>query len=712
MKRHNVILESNVEPKDNNVLWLQGNKLKKFGNTGWEDIIEGSVVTTDRIENGAVTTDKIATNAFDSTLSKSEKIAPANIVGEKITTLDEKVDALALGKFYGYFPDSTSFPTDVSIPGYAYVRLDNSYKIWNFNGESWSDSGVSIDENDVIITTDRIADGAVTSEKISSSAFDNTLSVSGKIAPADVVGKKITELKEKIVEDSEDSFLFADKNGNVAFSIGADGAKARNYNICDQDGNVIMTINEHFLDNIQVEDIINTQATEDSFLFADKFGRVIAKIDKDGLHSKNYHTSADKNIANAYIHPWCYKQVWAFGDSHCNVDNCNLILGKIQEITGCKVDFVKNANIGVTRSWDINSQIFKKFEYGIGSNEKSLYALKELVDKGEATADVILLEQTHYVFNDDISAEPFNGSQVIEYNTESTHFASEYAMKSALDGSIKTFLTGISADNRKSCSVLKCWYSAVSKTLNFSSASSSLKAGTFTLKLGEATFDVAVTEGMSVPEALTKLNLWQFGDVPECKWVNPAHHTAIMDNNLKVIYRGEDDASNHPISLIDNGTGMTLSSMIDSSAIDFNYFLFMCHAPSKWLDMTKWKYYNRNKEEYGYAIVKGMIELAQRLFPSAEIVMWYPVSLNKDNTKYEDGTFDNYTFTQNNYHWKECVKGVRCWKECAELYNVRFIDVKDNCGMSAINFESWYDAGIHAIPEGYKRWGEILARMF
>ena len=199
MKRHNVILESNVEPKDNNVLWLQGNKLKKFGNTGWENIVEGDVVTTDRIENGAVTTEKIATNAFDSTLSKSEKIAPANIVGNKITTLNEKVDALALGKFYGYFPDSSSFPTDVSIPGYAYVRLNNSYEIWNFSGESWSDSGVSIDENDVIITTDRIEDGAVTLEKIATSAFDSTLSVSGKIAPADVVGGKLTKLEEEIL---------------------------------------------------------------------------------------------------------------------------------------------------------------------------------------------------------------------------------------------------------------------------------------------------------------------------------------------------------------------------------------------------------------------------------------------------------------------------------------------------------------------------------
>ena len=244
MKKHNIILESNVEPKDKNVLWLQGNKLKKFGKTGWEDITEGGVVTTDRIENGAVTTDKIATNAFDSTLSKSEKIAPANIVGNKITMLDEKVDALALGKFYGYFPDSTSFPTDVSIPGYAYVRLDNSYKIWNFSGESWSDSGVSIDENDVIITTDRIADGAVTSEKIATSAFDSTLSVSGKIAPADIVGGKLTELEEKTStfytdyteeETEEDNIVVVNNEDAVIFRIDRESVHIKKLYVNDKE---------------------------------------------------------------------------------------------------------------------------------------------------------------------------------------------------------------------------------------------------------------------------------------------------------------------------------------------------------------------------------------------------------------------------------------------------------------------------------------------
>ena len=62
--------------------------------------------------------------------------------------LKKKVDALALGVFYGYFPDSDSLPTDVTTPGYAYVGSDNPHEIWNFNGESWSDSGTSIDMND------------------------------------------------------------------------------------------------------------------------------------------------------------------------------------------------------------------------------------------------------------------------------------------------------------------------------------------------------------------------------------------------------------------------------------------------------------------------------------------------------------------------------------------------------------------------------------
>ena len=39
MKRYNIILESQVEPENKNVLWMIGKKIKKFSNEGWEDIV-------------------------------------------------------------------------------------------------------------------------------------------------------------------------------------------------------------------------------------------------------------------------------------------------------------------------------------------------------------------------------------------------------------------------------------------------------------------------------------------------------------------------------------------------------------------------------------------------------------------------------------------------------------------------------------------------
>ena len=83
----------------------------------------------------------IASDAYNVTYENSN-------VGEKLTNLNEKVNALALGTFYGFFPKSSSLPTDATTQGYAYVGTDNPYNIWNFNGESWSDSGTSIDMND------------------------------------------------------------------------------------------------------------------------------------------------------------------------------------------------------------------------------------------------------------------------------------------------------------------------------------------------------------------------------------------------------------------------------------------------------------------------------------------------------------------------------------------------------------------------------------
>lgn len=85
-----------------------------------------------------------------------------------------------------------------TIGSKAYVGTSEPYAIYIVENGAWVDSGYTGgDEIVAKITTDRIEDGAVTTEKIATSAFDSTLSISGKIAPADVVGEKIAELESK-----------------------------------------------------------------------------------------------------------------------------------------------------------------------------------------------------------------------------------------------------------------------------------------------------------------------------------------------------------------------------------------------------------------------------------------------------------------------------------------------------------------------------------
>lgn len=95
-----------------------------------------------------------------------------------------------------------------TIGSKAYVGTSEPYAIYIVENGVWVDSGYTGgDEIVAKITTDRIENGAVTSEKIATSAFDSTLSVNGKIAPADIVGAKLSELEEKINKSESDIII-------------------------------------------------------------------------------------------------------------------------------------------------------------------------------------------------------------------------------------------------------------------------------------------------------------------------------------------------------------------------------------------------------------------------------------------------------------------------------------------------------------------------
>ena len=136
-------------------------------NTGW--IIFGGSVETDKINK--VIDHGVLTDNWDEQDDDPEDYDPLaateasyaynwrsvtnpNKTGN-IEDLVNKVDALAVGIFYGYAPNENELPKDIIEKGYAYVGIDNPYKIYNFDGTQWKDSGTTIqatseaDEEDI-----------------------------------------------------------------------------------------------------------------------------------------------------------------------------------------------------------------------------------------------------------------------------------------------------------------------------------------------------------------------------------------------------------------------------------------------------------------------------------------------------------------------------------------------------------------------------------
>ena len=87
-------------------------------------------------------TGKICGYPMDQTPTQgSTRAVTSGGVYEQITQLGQKIDELALGKFYGFFPAESDLPDDATIPGYAYVGASAPYAIYNFDGDAWTNSG-------------------------------------------------------------------------------------------------------------------------------------------------------------------------------------------------------------------------------------------------------------------------------------------------------------------------------------------------------------------------------------------------------------------------------------------------------------------------------------------------------------------------------------------------------------------------------------------
>lgn len=65
------------------------------------------------------------------------------VLDGKVSQLEAKVDSLPRGKDYGFFTSSSLLPSGATEEGFAYVGASEPYAIWQFDGTTWTDSGVT-----------------------------------------------------------------------------------------------------------------------------------------------------------------------------------------------------------------------------------------------------------------------------------------------------------------------------------------------------------------------------------------------------------------------------------------------------------------------------------------------------------------------------------------------------------------------------------------
>ena len=160
-----------------------------------------------------------------------------------------------------------------------------------------------------------------------------------------------------------------------------------------------------------------------------------------------------------------------------------------------------------------------------------------------------------------------------------------------------------------------------------------------------------------------------------------------------------------------SGTGMQVSITDTNSAKSSIAKYFIGDTVDDWTDESKWLDGNDLNFSMGW---KATIELLQRSYPKAHIfVSMFPLhSATAADFLLPTGAYDTYTYSQQSRvkimnHHQEVLKSI------ANFYSLPFINVYEHCGIGISNMLTYYNAqaNVHPKNEGYIRFGETVASM-
>lgn len=87
---------------------------------------------------------ELVNNLTTDDATKGLSAAQGKVLDGKVSQLEAKLNNLAFTRYYGIFTSSADLPADASENGYAYVGSSTPLAIYEFDGEGWNDTGVTV----------------------------------------------------------------------------------------------------------------------------------------------------------------------------------------------------------------------------------------------------------------------------------------------------------------------------------------------------------------------------------------------------------------------------------------------------------------------------------------------------------------------------------------------------------------------------------------
>ena len=281
--------------------------------------------------------------------------------------------------------------------------------------------------------------------------------------------------------------------------------------------------------------------------------------------------------------------------------------------------------------------------------------------------------------------------------TQNILSSTTYNNSSAAEAALATEIANVAQP--KVGTMIRIKYSVAAIKFTIGNAPSA--AGTVTVTIGSNTYGINITSNMTIADVQAK--------ILEYDYTSDGYLDTASGGNAVVFTDSQDRGSSAPAVSIDAGTtGITFTSS-DASSVSYIGKCFVSKDISEWADTSKWVTWNTINR---YQIYKGLITWLQTNFPNAYIYMLgLPryIWKNTNDYKYADGTY-NWELYKSSITWDSLFEQQ---KEIAEYMRIGYLDVVNECDISAYNIQTFYpENNVHPLTAGYQRWGETVARIF